>query len=68
MGALRYRKILEDHLLPKAVEIGGQEWTFQQDSAGIHTAWALLEWFSDIGINQMKWPAISQDLNPIEKF
>jgi hypothetical protein len=68
LNSLGYRKILEDHLLPKAVEIGDQKYTFQQDNAGIHTARAILEWFSTIGINHMKWPAKSPDLNPIENL
>jgi len=68
LNSLGYRKVLEDHLLPKAAEIGGQEWIFQQDNAAIHTARVLLDWFSVTGINQMKWPAKSPDLNPIENL
>jgi hypothetical protein len=31
-------KLLDEHLLPHGVRIGGQNWVFQQDNAEIHTA------------------------------
>lgn len=63
-----YRKVLEDHLLPKAPQIAGQDWIFQQDNASIHTSKAMMTWFRADGINIMSWPARSPDLNPIENL
>ncbi len=36
------------------------------DNAAIHTAKKVKRWFDENGIDVMKWPPYSPDLNPIE--
>ena len=68
LNSVGYRQLLSDHLLPKANEIAGQNWIFQQDNAGIHTAKIIKSWFADNQMTVMVWPARSPDLNPIENL
>jgi transposase len=68
MNASGYQTMLEEYLLPKGVEIGGQNWMFQQDNASIHNAKSTKEWFTSRNVEVMKWPARSPDLNPIENL
>ena len=39
---------------------------FQQDGARYHTAHSVLSFLKDQGVEVMKWPPQSPDLNPIE--
>lgn len=39
---------------------------FQQDNASCHTSRMTKDYLNDVGLNVMKWPAMSPDLNPIE--
>ncbi|EFN78924.1 Transposable element Tc3 transposase, partial [Harpegnathos saltator] len=36
------------------------------DNARLHTARRILDFFHEVGINRLDWPANSPDLNPIE--
>jgi hypothetical protein len=44
----------------------GQEWAFQQDNAPSHRAKTTKRWLRSVGIDTLKWPPRSPDLNPIE--
>lgn len=39
-----------------------------QDNAPIHKAYKTMDLFDEMGIQVMKWPANSLDLNPIENI
>ena len=67
MNATKYLELLEGHFISKADEIMGKGmWTLQQDGARAHTAKKVSEMFKRKGVNSMKWPTKSPDLNPIE--
>jgi DDE superfamily endonuclease len=57
-----YHEVLEDQL-PTLWE---PSLVFMQDNASIHTAKVITNWFKEQGIEVVKWPPISPDLNPIE--
>ncbi|XP_048480440.1 transcriptional regulator ERG homolog [Plutella xylostella] len=44
----------------------GENAMFMHDNARAHTAQVVNEYFHDVGIHKMEWPARSPDLNPIE--
>ena len=66
--AADYIELLESHLLPVGRRLGGAEWTFQHDNASIHTAKDTKAWLERHNIRVIDWPALSPDLNPIEKL
>jgi transposase len=57
-----YLEILEDEL-PTLWEL---DLVFMQDSASIHTARIIRDWFKEKSIEVLKWPPYSLDLNSIE--
>lgn len=44
----------------------GENYTFQQDNASIHTSKQVFDWMRANNFNFMAWPARSPDLSPIE--
>jgi hypothetical protein len=77
----KYRDIMEQHMLPTARDRMAPGWKFQQDGDPKHTCKLMMGnvrklpggrklrlpgWFSLNGVQLLKWPAYSPDLNPIE--
>lgn len=62
VSAKSYRDVLEEGLLP-LYEPGD---VFMQDNARIHNYGGTPEWLAQHGIEFIKWPVHSPDLNPIE--
>lgn len=58
-------EILNDHVGPFLMDMG-ENAIFMQDNARPHTAQIVFEYFQEVGITRMEWPARSPDLNPIE--
>lgn len=56
-----YRDILENHCLPQARRVYGN------NNARAHGAAAVRECLDAEGVQQVPWPACSPDMNPIEQ-
>ncbi|RWS01762.1 transposase-like protein, partial [Leptotrombidium deliense] len=66
LNAVKYIEILKEEL-PKISQIfAGQEWYLVHDRSTIHTARIVKQFIDENGINDMKHPPRSPDLNPIE--
>lgn len=57
--------ILAHHVVPYVGFIG-EKFLLMHDNARSHTAVATRQYLSEVGIETMKWPALSPDMNPIE--
>ena len=68
LNSVGYCTLLEKILLIFAEEKYPGGLIFQQDSASIHTSNHTKQFFYDMDIDTMDWPARSSDLNPIENL
>ena len=68
MDGAKYRKILEENLLPSARKLKlGRKFTFQHDNNLKHTAKATLEWLRNKK-KILEWLSQIPDLNSIENL
>jgi transposase len=62
-----YRSILQENLFDsvKKLNLGGK-WIMQHDNDPKHRAHIVTKWLDEKGVERLKWPSFSPDLNPIE--
>jgi hypothetical protein len=63
-----YQKLLQANLLPFIRRLGAGRWIFQQDNASVHASASTKEWLERKRLENLPWPALSPDLNPIENL
>jgi DDE superfamily endonuclease len=70
MNSVQYSHVLSEGALPLYEKISQRhgDAVFQQDGAGYHTSQATLAYIQACGMQVLKWPAQSPDLNPIENL
>ena len=62
-----YREILESNLLKSVEKLGmSHDWIFQHDNDPKHRVAIVASWLNRNGVEQLRWPSFSLDLNPIE--
>ena len=65
MNTASFKSVMEEVMIPYYNSLSGH-YIFQQDGATYHTARSVLSFLEDQGVEVMKWPSQSPDLNPIE--
>ena len=65
MNTASFKSVMEEVMIPYYNSLSGH-YIFQQDGAQYHTARSVLSFLEDQGVEVMKWPSQSPDLNPIE--
>ena len=66
LNSITYQVLLNQYLISDANRICEDNWVFKQDNAPSHVSKSTIEWLDDNGIEYLKWPPLSPDLNPIE--
>lgn len=68
MNSEEYQRVMQNHLLPFVRKFQSHPLIYQQDNAPVHTSRSSLDWFARSGIDLLKWPSCSPDLNPMENL
>ena len=68
IGAKVYKGILQRNLLANFPELKGGLLIFQQDNAPVHRAKLITDYLNDEGLEKIRWPAESPDLNIMENI
>lgn len=66
VNGVRYRDILQQHMLPWARATFGDNFAFQDDNAPPHRARVTTNFLEEEGVQMRPQPAKSPDVNPIE--
>lgn len=67
LNADAYMNILDNQVIPTLWQFYGMdECYFQDDNAPCHVAASVKQWYQDMDVKRLPWPAQSPDLNPIE--
>ncbi|CAM4859450.1 unnamed protein product [Rotaria socialis] len=62
-----YRDILQKNLFESVKKLNlGSKWVMQHDNDPKHRAHIVTNWLNEKGVERLKWPPYSPDLNPIE--
>lgn len=65
-NSVKYRDLLMNIAVPEINRKFGEEFIFQQDNCSIHVSKIMKKFFDESGIELLKWPARSPDLNLME--
>ena len=68
MNSQKYADMLQENLLPRARQLAGRNWIYQQDNAPIHVSKHTNDRLNENRVRVLDWPARSPDLNPIENL
>ena len=62
-----YRDILQKNLFESVKKLNlGNKWIFQHDNDPKHRSYIVAHWLDQNGVERLKWPSFSPDINPIE--
>ena len=62
-----YRDILQKKLLESVKRLNlGRNWVLQHDNDPKHRVHIVTKWLDEKGVERLKWPSFSPDLNSIE--
>ena len=62
-----YRDILQKNLFESVKKLNlGNKWIFQHDNDPKHRSCVVAHWLDQNGVERLKWPSFSPDINPIE--